>query len=123
LGSRRLSPASYQRSASNWLFGNNKPHPSFDLHHLGAVAVMFRTILICIALTMTAGAVQAANANLRGPLSQGAEAAAKAAIEACGYRNVKNLTRDPVGSWAAEAERGGVELAVVLQLNGEIAEE
>ena len=65
---------------------------------------------------------QAANASLRGALSQ-AEAAAKAAIEACGYRNVKNLTRDPVGNWAAEAERGGVELAVVLQVNGEIAEE
>ena len=84
---------------------------------------MFRTILICMALTMTAGAAQAANASLRTPLSQRAEAAAKAAIEACGYRNVKNLTRDPVGNWAAEAERGGVELAVVLQVNGEIAEE
>ena len=82
---------------------------------------MFRTILICMALTMTAGAAQAANANLRGP--QAAEAAAKAAIEACGYRNVKNLTRDPVCNWAAEAERGGVEIAVVLQVNGEIAEE
>ena len=84
---------------------------------------MFRTILICMALTMTAGAAQAANAKLHGPLSQGPEAAAKAAIEACGYRNVKNLTRDPLGNWAAEAERGGVELAVVLQVNGEIAEE
>ena len=31
---------------------------------------MFRTILICMALTMTAGAAQAANANLRGPLLQ-----------------------------------------------------
>ena len=36
---------------------------------------------------------------------------------------VRNLTRDPVGNWAAEAERGGVEIAVVLQVNGEIAEE
>ena len=42
---------------------------------------MFRTILICMALTVTAGAAQAANANLRGPLPQAAEAAAKAAIE------------------------------------------
>ena len=84
---------------------------------------MFRIILICMALTMAAGAAQAANASLRTPLSQKVEAAAKAAIEACGYRNVKNLTRDPVGNWAAEAERGGVELAVVLQVNGEIAEE
>jgi hypothetical protein len=84
---------------------------------------MFRTILICMALTMTAGAAQAPNANLREPPSQGTEAAAKAAIESCGYRNVKNLMRDPVGNWAADAERGGVELAVVLQVNGEIAEE
>lgn len=84
---------------------------------------MFRTILICMALTLTAGAAQAANANFRGPLPQATEAAAKAAIEACGYRNVKNLTRDPVGNWAAEAERGGVEIAVILQVNGEIAEE
>ena len=84
---------------------------------------MFRTILICMALTVTAGAAQAANANLRGSLPQAAEAAAKAAIEACDYRNVRNLTRDPVGNWAAEAERGGVEIAVVLQVNGEIAEE
>ena len=36
---------------------------------------------------------------------------------------MRNLTRDPVGNWAAEAKRGGVEIAVVLQVNGEIAEE
>ena len=83
---------------------------------------MFPTFLICMILTMTAGTTQAANAN-RGPLPQAAASAAKAAIEACGYRNVRNLTRDPVGNWAAEAERGGIEIAVVLQLNGEIAEE
>jgi hypothetical protein len=80
---------------------------------------MFRTILICMALTITAGTAEAANAN-RG---RQAAASAKTAIEACGYRNVRNLTRDPVGNWVAEAERGGIEIAVVLQLNGEIAEE
>jgi hypothetical protein len=79
---------------------------------------MFRTVLICMALTVTAGAAQAANANWCGPLPQAAEAAAKAAIEACGYRNVRNLTRDPVGNWAAEAERGGADIAVVFQVNG-----
>ena len=84
---------------------------------------MFRILLICMALSVTAGAAQAANANLRGPQLQAAETAAKAAIEACGYRNVKNLARDQVGNWAAEAERGGLEIAVVLQVNGEIAEE
>ena len=81
---------------------------------------MFRIILICMALTIVAVTAQAANAN-RGP--QTAASAAKAAIEACGYRNVRNVTRDPVGNWVAEADRGGIEIAVVLQLNGEIAEE
>lgn len=47
----------------------------------------------------------------------------KRQLKLVAYRNVKNLTRDPVGNWAAEAERGGVEIAVVLQVNGEIAEE
>ena len=81
---------------------------------------MIRTFLICMALTATVGGAQAAS-DLRWPLP--GELAAKAAIEACGYRNVRNLTRDPVGNWAAAAERGGVEIAVVLQVNGEIAEE
>jgi len=80
---------------------------------------MFRTILICMILTMTAGTTQAANAN-RGHLPQAAASAAKAAIEACGYRNVRNLTRDPVGNWSAEAERGGVEIAVVCSASGPV---
>lgn len=84
---------------------------------------MFRSILVCMVLTLVAGTAEAADANVRTRLPQAAAVAAKAAIEACGYRNVKNLTRDPVGNWAAEAERGGVEIAVVLQVNGEIAEE
>ena len=54
------------RTASNCLFGNNQPHPSFDLHHLERL-LMFRTILICMTLTMTVGAAEAANASLRGP--------------------------------------------------------
>ena len=60
-------------------------------------------------------------ASTREPLLS--EAVARAAIEAHGYTNVKNLNRDPVGNWAAEAVRGGVEIAVILQLNGEVAEE
>lgn len=50
-------------------------------------------------------------------------AAAKAAIEARGYSDVKNLQRDPVGNWAGEAKRGGLEIAVILQLDGDVAEE
>jgi hypothetical protein len=84
---------------------------------------MRRTILIGVVLALTTVAAPAADADLRWVQPQGAELAAKAALEACGYRNVRNLTRDPVGNWTAEAERGGVELAVVLQINGEIAEE
>ena len=84
---------------------------------------MHRTILIGMVLALTAAIAPAADADLRWVRPQGAELASKAALEACGYRNVRNLTRDPVGNWAAEAERGGVEIAVVLQINGEIAEE
>jgi hypothetical protein len=50
-------------------------------------------------------------------------AVAKAAIEARGYREVKNLSQDPVGNWAAEAVHDRMEVAVVLQVNGEIEEE
>jgi hypothetical protein len=98
-----------------------QPHLSFDLT-LGAVVIMFRTILICMALTVTAVQPRLPMPIGAGPTA-GSRSGAKAAIEACGYRNVRNLTRDPVGNWAAEAERGGVEIAVVLQVNGEIAEE
>jgi hypothetical protein len=84
---------------------------------------MHRTILIGMVLALTAAAAPAADADLGWVRPHGAEPAAKAALEACGYQNVRNLTRDPVGNWAAEAERGGVEIAVVLQINGEIAEE
>lgn len=84
---------------------------------------MHRTILIGMVLALTAAAAPAADADLGWVRPQGAELAAKAALEACGCQNVRNLTRDPVGNWAAEAERGGVEIAVILQINGEIAEE
>jgi hypothetical protein len=50
-------------------------------------------------------------------------AVAKAVIEARGYRAVKNLKEDAVGNWAGDAVRDGMEVAVVLQINGEIAEE
>ena len=50
-------------------------------------------------------------------------ATAKAVIEAHGYREVKNLSQDSVGNWAGEAVRDHVEVAVVLQVDGEITEE
>lgn len=52
-----------------------------------------------------------------------AEAAAKAQLEARGYSGVKSLTRDPAGNWAAKAMRNNVEVAVVLEANGNIREQ
>ena len=50
-------------------------------------------------------------------------AVAKAVIEARGYREVKNLSQDPVGNWAAEAVHHRMEVALVLQVDGQIEEE
>jgi hypothetical protein len=52
-----------------------------------------------------------------------AEAAAKSAIEQRGYTGVKSLTRDMAGNWAAKAMRDNVEVAVVLEPNGNIREQ
>jgi len=73
---------------------------------------MFRTILICMILTMTAGTTQAAKP-IVGTCRRQAASAAKAAIEACGYRNVRNLTATPSAIGRQRRKRGGVEIAVV----------
>jgi hypothetical protein len=52
-----------------------------------------------------------------------AEAAAKAELEKRGYVGVKSLTRDPAGNWAAKAMRNNVEVAVILEPNGNIREQ
>ncbi len=52
-----------------------------------------------------------------------AEAAAKAALEAKGYNGVKSLTRDTAGNWAAKAMRNNVEVAVILEPNGNVREQ
>lgn len=70
-----------------------------------------------------AGLVVPASARLSAQGNPDSPAAAKAAIEARGYSDVKNLQRDPVGNWAGEAKRGGTEIAVILQPDGDIAEE
>ena len=57
------------------------------------------------------------------PNASAAEAAAKAQIEARGYTGVKSLTRDMAGNWAAKAMRDNVEVAVVLEPNGNIREQ
>lgn len=85
---------------------------------------MFRSVLGSAAalaasasLALTASAASADSWLIR------SEAIAKAAIEARGYTHVRNLQRDRVGNWAGEAVRGGVEIAVILQLDGDVAEE
>jgi hypothetical protein len=52
-----------------------------------------------------------------------AEAAAKAELEAKGYSGVRSLTRDTAGNWAAKAMRNNVEVAVILQPNGNVIEQ
>jgi len=52
-----------------------------------------------------------------------AEAAAKAQLEAKGYTGVRSLTRDPKGNWAAKAMRNNVEVAVILEPNGNVREQ
>ncbi|HEX9556197.1 MAG TPA: hypothetical protein VF991_06855 [Reyranella sp.] len=52
-----------------------------------------------------------------------AEAAAKAELEAKGYTGVKSLTRDMAGNWAAKAMRDNIEVAVILEPNGNIREQ
>ena len=102
---------------------------------------MLRHIAAAAIATLAAHAVQAqnlaeradpspiGNAHTRSSLPVGTHRAAytaevaKAVIEARGYREVKNLSRDPVGNWAGEAVRDTLEVAVILQVNGEIAEE
>jgi hypothetical protein len=48
------------------------------------------------------------------------DAAAKAMIEADGYKNVRSLARGPDGSWRGLAMRGAVEIAVILDANGRV---
>jgi hypothetical protein len=52
-----------------------------------------------------------------------AEAAAKAQLEAKGYTGVKSLSRDMAGNWAAKAMRDNVEVAVILEPNGNVREQ
>jgi hypothetical protein len=52
-----------------------------------------------------------------------AEAAAKAELEAKGYSGVRSLTRDQAGNWAAKAMRNNIEVAVILEPNGNVREQ
>lgn len=57
------------------------------------------------------------------PNATASEAATKAQIEARGYSGVKSLVRNPNGSWSAKAMRDNVEVAVIIDTAGNIAEQ
>jgi hypothetical protein len=57
------------------------------------------------------------------PNATASEAATKAQLEARGYSGVKSLVRNPDGSWNAKAMRDNVEVAVVIDTAGNIAEQ
>ena len=59
-------------------------------------------------------------AGTAGP-SAGSEAAAKAAIEADGYRQVKGLARGSDGQWRGRALRGSAEVAVTVDVRGNVS--
>jgi len=48
------------------------------------------------------------------------DAAAKAMIEADGYKNVSSLVQRPDGSWRGLAMRGAVEVAISLEADGRV---
>ena len=49
--------------------------------------------------------------------------AAKAMIEADGYKNVRSLVRAPDGAWRGLAMRGAVEIAISVDANGRVLAE
>jgi hypothetical protein len=57
------------------------------------------------------------------PNATASEAATKAQLEARGYNGVKSLVRNPDGSWNAKAMRDNVEVAVVIDTAGNVAEQ
>ena len=51
------------------------------------------------------------------------DAAAKAMIEADGYKNARSLVQGPDGSWRGLAMRGTLEIAISLDANGRVLAE
>src|SRR5215218_3109419 len=97
---------------------------------------MMRTILLSVALIAAATAAYAQGQNVQtppdrsmnppiggtsnpatglpstAPNATASEAATKAQLEARGYSGVRNLVRNPDGTWDAKAMRDNVEIAV-----------
>jgi hypothetical protein len=108
---------------------------------------MVRTTIAALALVMAAGMAHAqmqapstpdgrdsrsmpggtSNPNTAFPANPqnptAAEAAVKSKLEAKGYSGVRSLTRDPAGNWAAKAMRDNAEVAVIMDVNGNIREQ
>ena len=51
------------------------------------------------------------------------DSTAKTSIEMDGYRNVRALARSPDGSWHGRAMRGGTEIAVSVDPNGNVSQD
>jgi hypothetical protein len=47
-------------------------------------------------------------------------AAAKAIVEADGYKNVRSLVQAPDGTWRGRAMRGAVEITIIVDANGSV---
>lgn len=106
-----------------------------------------KTALLTVALIVAAGAAHAQGQNIQtvpdksrtpdlggssnpatalpstSPNATASEAATKAQLEARGYSGVRSLVRNPDGSWNAKAMRDNVEVAVVIDTAGNIAEQ
>lgn len=55
------------------------------------------------------------------PQASAAEASAKAQIEAAGFTSVSSLTRQSDGTWTGTAMKNNVEIAVSVDVGGNIA--
>ena len=70
----------------------------------------------------TAAPVQTASATTD-QQATASDAAARASIERDGYRNVRGLVRGPNGAWRGKAMRGGTEIAVSVDPNGNVSQD
>jgi hypothetical protein len=51
----------------------------------------------------------------------GGDGNAKRAIETDGYKNVRDVVKDPDGGWHARAMRGGTEIALKVDASGNVS--
>jgi hypothetical protein len=90
--------------------------------------------LIALALVAASAGVASAQSSVDPNLAPGANpkgmkadsnataehAAVKAKLEAAGFHGVHNLTRTPDGTWTGRAMRNNLDIAVQMDINGNI---